>query len=222
MERNGSEPQTSVNPLEAYFEAHVVGRGIWKWRHYFDIYHRHLAKYIGLEVNVLEIGIYSGGSIDMWRSYFGDRANIFGVDIEDACIAYEGDGVRIFIGDQADPEFWARFRAEVPNIDVVIDDGGHQPDQQIATLEALLPHLRPGGIFICEDVIGVLNPFQQYVCGLMCSMNARGSAPNPVQRSIKAISIYPYVTVIERRERPLEELVSPKHGTEWQPFLDIS
>lgn len=30
------------NPLETSFNARVEGPGIWKWRHYFDIYHRHL------------------------------------------------------------------------------------------------------------------------------------------------------------------------------------
>src|SRR5947207_11688241 len=38
------------NPLLAYFEAHRQGRGIWKWRHYFDVYHRHLAKFVGKDV----------------------------------------------------------------------------------------------------------------------------------------------------------------------------
>lgn len=44
-----------------YFVTHNTGPGIWKWLHYFDIYHRHLQKFRGKEVNILEIGIYSGG-----------------------------------------------------------------------------------------------------------------------------------------------------------------
>src|SRR5262245_3116872 len=61
------------NPLQSYFDAHTEGRGIWKWTHYFDIYHRHLSKFIGREVHLLEIGVYSGGSLQMWRDYLGQK-----------------------------------------------------------------------------------------------------------------------------------------------------
>ncbi len=211
---------TEANPLEAYFDGNVEGPGIWKFRHYFEIYDRHFAKFAGREVNIVEIGIYSGGSLGMWRHYFGDKARIVGVDIEEECSVYETDGVRIFIGDQADPEFWARFRKEVPSVDIVIDDGGHRSHQQIATLEALLGHLRPGGVYLCEDLQGVDNAFHHYVSALARNLNAvRYSAPNELQRSVRAVSFYPYMTVLERREAPLEELVAPRHGSQWQPFL---
>src|SRR5580704_8369217 len=35
------------NPLLQYFDSHQSGKGIWKWRHYFEIYHRHFAKFVG-------------------------------------------------------------------------------------------------------------------------------------------------------------------------------
>ncbi len=58
-----SQPSEPVpNPLRDYFEANREGPGIWRWQHYFDIYHRHFARFVGREVNVLEIGVYSGGS----------------------------------------------------------------------------------------------------------------------------------------------------------------
>ena len=44
---------------------------VWKWKHYCDVYHRHFSKFVGREVHVLEVGIYSGGSLQMWREYFG-------------------------------------------------------------------------------------------------------------------------------------------------------
>ena len=78
----------------------------------------------------------------------------------------------MFIGDQAARAFWDRFRSEVPALDVVIDDGGHETHQQIATLEALLPHLRPGGVFICEDVHGITNGFARYAMGLAQNLHA--------------------------------------------------
>ena len=54
------------NQLETFFDARSDGRGIWKWRHYFDIYHRHFAPLRNRSgLVVVEIGVYSGGSLDM-------------------------------------------------------------------------------------------------------------------------------------------------------------
>ena len=36
---------------------------------------------------------------------------------------------------------------------------GHTPEQQIVTLEEMLPHLRPGGVYLCEDVHGIHHDF---------------------------------------------------------------
>lgn len=212
-------PPGEPNPLEAYFDAHLEGPGIWKFRHYFDIYHRHFAKFVGREVNVVEIGIYSGGSLNMWRSYFGDGCHVYGVDIQEACRAYECDGVSVFIGDQADSAFWAEFRRQVPDVDIVIDDGGHLVDQQIATLEETLPHMRPGGVYMCEDVGGIHNRFQAYVSGLSRNLASSFEATG-FNQVVHSIHQYPFAIVIEKPERPIERFVDERHGTEWEPFLD--
>jgi 23S rRNA U2552 (ribose-2'-O)-methylase RlmE/FtsJ len=221
------------NPLEEFFDSLNEGPGIWKWRHYFEIYHRHFSKFVGKDVHVLEIGVYSGGSLGMWKNYFGPKSTIYGVDIQPNCKTYENENekVRIFIGDQADPHFWEAFRREVPQLDIVIDDGGHEPHQQIATMEALLPHLRPGGVFLCEDLSGEGNAFFDYVSRFAKHLNAYAwklnlqdpemrlsATPTPFQHAIHSVCLYPLVTVIERRGEPLN-MVAPKHGTQWEPFL---
>ncbi|MHB8692123.1 MAG: class I SAM-dependent methyltransferase [Solirubrobacteraceae bacterium] len=212
--------------LADYVDRHTTGLGIWKWTHYFDAYERHLAKFVGGEVNVVEIGVYSGGSLEMWREYFGPRCTIVGVDVAEACRAYAGDRISIEIGDQADPAFWREFLSGGRSIDVVIDDGGHQVDQQVATLEALLPRLTPGGVYICEDVAGVNNPFHDYLAGLSRNLDA-WNAPDPresrtipstFQTMIASIHRYPYMVVIERSADPPDDFVSPRRGTEWVPF----
>ena len=116
--------EENVNPLKDYFESHTSGHGIWKWNHYFDIYHRYFRKFVGKKTSILEIGIYSGGSLDMWRHYFGAGCEVYGIDVREACRVYEGDGKRIFIGDQANREFWRQFREQVPSLDIVIDEAG--------------------------------------------------------------------------------------------------
>ncbi len=211
--------------LQAYVEAHETGRGIWKWEHYLPIYEHHFEKFKGREVHVVEIGVYSGGSLDMWKEYFGPKAHIYGVDIGPECKSYEGPGVDIFIGDQADPEFWRQFVSNVPHVDIVIDDGGHQTFQQIATLEALLPHIRPGGIYVCEDITDEYNPFLDYVFGLSRGLHAyrhgtkvqTGMPPTDIQQAVDSFHFYPFVTVIEKRSDRLDRLICPRRGTEWQP-----
>ena len=107
---------TVANPLLDYFDSHLQGPGLWKWRHYFEIYHRHFAKFVGRELCLLEIGIYSGGSIAMWKEYFGSGVRIFGVDIAEECKAYEDERTSILIGDQSDRDFWGASEARGPAV----------------------------------------------------------------------------------------------------------
>ena len=213
------------NPLWQYFQNHQQGHGIWKWEHYFPVYHRHMKKYVGRNPSIVEIGVFSGGSLDMWADYFGE-CQIFGIDIEDACKSYERENVHVFIGDQADPNFWGKFKSKVPKIDVLIDDGGHTPDQQSVTLKCMLPHLRSGGVYICEDVEGIHNRFAAFATGIVGELNRmseEGSGsdePSEFQRSSFSIHFYPFMVIIEKSETPLTRLLAPKHGSEWQPFLD--
>lgn len=213
------------NPLWEYFQRHKEGPGIWKWEHYFDIYHRHFSKFIGLKVDVLEIGIYSGGSLEMWRSYFGKNCHIYGVDIQKVCESYANDHVSVYIGDQADRIFWSNFKNNVDGIDILIDDGGHTPEQQQITLEEMLPQIRPGGIYLCEDVHGTLNEFAAFATGLVNDLNSWNRLPGNLlscsstqfQSIIHSIHFYPFIVVIEKRLELLPKLSASRRGTEWQP-----
>jgi hypothetical protein len=222
-------------PLEAYFDTHRTGQGLWKWRHYFPIYERFFSRFVGQPVRVMEIGVYSGGSLRMWRDYFGPRSTIIGVDIEPACRAYESDGIQIVIGDQGDPRFWSEILGKLAPLDIVIDDGGHQHEQQIATLEAVLPHLRPGGVYLCEDIHGTENAFTQYLAGVLPHLHTMDSVPReeaitldavpvqraqavrttPFQQAIAGIHWFPFVVVIERSILQPQAFVNPMHGTDW-------
>ena len=211
--------------LESYVDSHTEGAGLWKWRHYFAIYERHLGRFVGRAPTIVEIGIFSGGSLGMWQSYFGPGTHIHGVDIQEACTAHASDAVTVWIGDQSDPLFWKRFLLEVPTFDIVIDDGGHEALQQIPTLEALLPRLRPGGVYICEDVHGEAHSFHSYVDGLARNLHTvgpphadGGHIATGFQQAISSIHRYPFMTVVETHQRTLERLVAPKQGTEWEPF----
>lgn len=220
------------NPLRSYFDAHREGPGIWKWTHYFDIYHRHFQRFVGTDVHVVEIGVYSGGSLQMWRDYFGPECRITGVDIAEECRAYESDRTRIAIGDQADRDFWASFRAASPRVDILIDDGGHTPEQQMVTVEEMLPHLAPGGVYVCEDIHGRGSHFAAFMQMAADALNAAVRparapeegvpvyVPTGFQAAVRSISFYPFAVVIEKNAHEVKTLTAPKHGTEWQSFFD--
>ncbi|HEX7441211.1 MAG TPA: hypothetical protein VF319_14055, partial [Caldimonas sp.] len=107
-----------MNDLEAYFRRNT-GRRIHKWMHYFEIYDRHFARFRGQAPVLLEFGVSQGGSLQMWRDYFGPGTRLYGVDINPECKRFEEDGVRIFIGDQADRNFLRTLAATVPPIDIL-------------------------------------------------------------------------------------------------------
>jgi Methyltransferase domain len=215
-------------PLSRYFDQHREGPGIWKWTHYFPIYERHFSRFVGKPVRILEIGVYSGGSLGMWKHYFGEQCHIIGLDIEPACRAYAEDGVQIEIGDQSDRSFWRRIRETVEPVDIIIDDGGHLAQQQRVTLEEMLSHLKPGGVYFCEDITGETNPYHPYLHAMSLAMHATdwqgavGIKPNPLQANIASIHTYPFVCVIERHINPCEVIKTEKRGTEWQPFFQSS
>lgn len=219
-------------PFRRFFEETCLeGPGMWKWRHYFELYNKHLGKFIGKSPVVVEVGVWSGGSLRMWKECFGAGCQIHGVDVDEKCKVYADDSTTIHFGDQADREFWARFRNRVPKVDVFIDDGDHNPELQIITLEEILPHIAPGGVYICEDINHRGHPFVAFVCSMLDRMNGVSmgiydqlegpemtGTPTPFQSEIAGIYFHPFMVVIEKRQTPLTTFSSPKHGTEWQPM----
>jgi hypothetical protein len=137
--------------LEELFDRGTGGRCS-KWRHYFEIYERYLARFRGTDCSYLEIGVSAGGSLDIFQEYLGERARIVGVDINPDCKSQERPGIEILIGDQGDGNFMAGSVVPKGPFDIIIDDGGHIPDQQLVSFFSLFPHLKEGGVYIVEDM----------------------------------------------------------------------
>jgi spermidine synthase len=140
------------NPLKEYFYNNRKNI-IHKWLHYFEIYHKHFNRFANTECVILEIGVGQGGSLQMWKNYFGGRAKIYGVDIDPNCKDFEEENIEIFIGSQADRNFLQNLKQILPKIDILIDDGGHTMDQQITCFEELFDHIKEDGIYLCEDTL---------------------------------------------------------------------
>lgn len=118
---------------------------------YFQVYEELFRPYVGKPLVFVEVGVLNGGSLFMWREYFGPQARIIGVDLNPAARQWESAGFEIHIGSQSDPSFWPRFFSAVGPIDVLLDDGGHTNAQQIVTTVQSLPHVRDGGLIVVED-----------------------------------------------------------------------
>ena len=153
-------------------------------------------------------------------------AKIHGVDINPHCKDLEEDQVEVSIGDQADREFLTSLREKLPRIDVLIDDGGHTMEQQIATFEVLFDAIEPNGIYMCEDMHtsywkdfggGHRKPgtFIEYTKNLIDRINAWHSressfAVDDLTRSIHSLHWYDSVLVVEKR--PMTEPVVEETG----------
>ena len=84
-----------MNKLAQFFYNEPKRRAVHKWEHYLDIYDKHFKKFQGKNPKILEIGVYKGGSIDMWKWYFGE-CTIYAIDIDPACKALEIKGLLNF------------------------------------------------------------------------------------------------------------------------------
>ena len=209
-----------ANDLEIWFRSHQ-GRLIQKWNHYFQAYEQHFSRFRNQEVTVLEIGVAHGGSIEMWKHYFGPELRYYGVDIDPSCRMFEEPGVEIFIGSQSDPDFLREVAAKIPDVDILIDDGGHTMRQQHVTFEALFDKVKNGGVYLCEDLHtsywleygGGHNrhgSFIETAKSLVDSLNAfhsqqRSFGPDAYTRSITSLHFYDSMLFIEKNERTAPE-----------------
>ena len=133
-----------------YFE-NYEGKELLKPLFYFDVYTRYFSDYRGKENIFLEIGIFRGGSLDMWKAFFGEKTSIYAMDIDPKTKQFESEGHTIFIGDQADRAFLGTVVESMPSPHLILDDGGHYPKQQIISFLSLFKHLQENGVYIVED-----------------------------------------------------------------------
>lgn len=204
-----------MNDLQSYFYNNE-GDLIDKWEHYFEVYDRYFYKYRNTEVIFVEIGVYQGGSLQMWKQYFGPKAKIYGVDINPECKKFEDEQIEIIIGDQENKDFLESLKDRIPQMDILLDDGGHTMKQQINTFEVLFEYIKQDGIYMCEDVhtsywngykggFRKTSTFIEYSKNIIDDLHAWYSESKKLKistftRNIKAIHFYNSIVVIEKSE----------------------
>jgi cephalosporin hydroxylase len=189
------------------------GRTIHKWKHYFPAYEAHFARYIDRPLTFLEIGCGKGGSLQMWKRYFGPHAQIIGIDLNPECAAYQEDQIAIRIGDQTDHNFLAKIIEEFGQPDIVLDDGSHVMAHILETFRFLYPRTAANGVYMVEDLHtaywdefggGVRKPgtFIEVAKLLIDELNADHSRnalpPTQFTRSTQSIHFYDSLAVFER------------------------
>ncbi len=94
-----------------------------------------------------------GASLRGWRENF-PHAQVYGADIDRDSL-FEEDRIKTYQCDQLSQrsicELWAQPDLQ-EGADIVIEDGLHTFEGNVSFLEGSLEHLRPGGLYVIEDI----------------------------------------------------------------------
>ncbi len=205
-----------MNDLEKYFYENNK-RLVYKLTNYFEVYDRHFSRFRNKEITILEIGVSQGGSLQMWKEYFGDKATIYGIDIDQNCKQLEEENIHILIGSQSDRTFLREVVKTLPQFDILIDDGGHTMQQQIISYEELFGHVKDGGVYLCEDLHTSYflshggghkrrGSFIEYSKNFIDYLNAhyseqRSLKVNYFTKNVTSVHYYDSIIVVEKQSR---------------------
>ncbi|MBJ6135500.1 class I SAM-dependent methyltransferase [Ochrobactrum sp. Q0168] len=205
--------------LHKYF-LNNSGKRLHKWMHYFDIYEHHFDRFRDKAPTIIEIGVFGGGSLAMWKDYFGLGAKIIGIDIDPTCKEHEQPGIEIFIGSQDDPAILDLILSKHPDIDMVLDDGSHQMRHMITSFQYLYPRISPRGCYMVEDTHtcywdeyegGLKRPgsFMEFVKDRLDDINAfharEAILPSEFTKTTQSITTYDSIVVFEKRPQGMRQ-----------------
>ncbi len=196
--------------LYKYLTNHVQ-KPVHKWAHYLGIYEKHLSRFKGESVVMIEIGVEAGGSLAMWKDYLGSGSQIIGIDINPMCKELESDNIEIFIGSQKDPELVNLIFSKYPKVDILIDDGSHKIQDIKASFDLIYHRMHAEGIYIIEDVQAVYDQnitdkndsciFSEFFSQAINELNAGYLGGDPSTKltcTTNSISFYSGMLVFER------------------------
>ncbi|GGN33637.1 class I SAM-dependent methyltransferase [Streptomyces fuscichromogenes] len=215
-----------INRREHSLDELAVRFGSDKWggHWYTPHYDRYFAPLRNRPVTVLEIGIggydapdQGGASLRMWKHYF-PRGTVYGLDIHEKHGIAEPRLVPLQ-GDQADARYLEELARDSGPFDIVIDDGSHLNHHVLTSFRTLLPHVRPGGLYVIEDVQTAYWPgwggndsdlddpgtSMGLVKGLLDGLNhqerrpaADAAGPSYTDRNIAGVHVHHNLVVIEK------------------------
>ena len=134
-----------------------------EYHNYAPIYASFLKNYIDVNgINIAEIGILMGTGLAIWSDVF-INGSVFGFDIDLSNYnnnynnlkdkgAFTHNNVNVFNFDQYDDNSNYLNKINSDKFDIVIDDGIHDYQSVISTLDSFMPNLKDNFIYFIEDV----------------------------------------------------------------------
>jgi hypothetical protein len=157
------DDRTASERLAAMFRKHGSDKST---THNYHLLYGPLLQRLGRVHAMLEIGLGTnhtdvvsnmgrmgspGASLRAFRDFL-DGALIYGADV-DTRVLFTEPRIQTFFVDQTNPASFDQLSADIPGfLDLIIDDGLHSTDANLATLLFALAKLRPGGWLVIEDI----------------------------------------------------------------------
>lgn len=157
-----------MTPLDELARKHETDKGGYHLRYgggdsdtchaYCWYYHQMFEHLRDKPIDLLEIGVNRGCSLKMWAEYF-PKAQILGIDSSGECmkggrwslLTMRDTRITTVPADQNNArQLWDAVGKRT--FDIIIDDGSHERPHQLVSMYALLPSLKPGGLYVVEDL----------------------------------------------------------------------
>jgi O-antigen biosynthesis protein len=125
-----------------------------KWSIYLSEYDRLFLEFRERSLNILEIGISHGGSLEIWSKYFSKAKRLIGCDINTNCtrLIYDAQNISIVVGNANTAITYEKILTYAADFDLIIDDGSHRSGDVVVSFSKYFPHLNEGGLYVVEDL----------------------------------------------------------------------
>ena len=125
-----------------------------KWELYISEFEHIFQRFRDAEINLFEIGVQNGGSLEIWAKYFPKAERIIGCDIDETCknLEFSDPRISVIIGNANSDEVEDRLSRSISGLDIVIDDGSHKSSDIIKSFSRYIKYQNLNGLYIIEDL----------------------------------------------------------------------
>lgn len=147
-----SKTKKKMNTLENIRINHNINTDKNTTHAYFETYETLFSKFKDRPINLIEVGVYNGGSLKLWKEYFHRDSKIYGVDVNLSQINKDYIDARNTVLIEKNAYYIDNTFLSPIGFDIAIDDGSHWLQDQVKFFEAFKDRLNVGGVLIIEDI----------------------------------------------------------------------
>jgi hypothetical protein len=142
------------NSLSELYAGHKTGKLSDKWELYLDVYARVLAPLRDRPINLVEVGIQNGGSLELWSQFFPNAKMLVGCDVDPRCelLRYADPRIHVVVGPINERTTFDKIMRLADRFDIFIDDGSHHSADINCSFYNYFHRVRAGGLYIIEDL----------------------------------------------------------------------